>query len=577
MAVSLQRVAAFEFLIQFRSAGRNQLRRSRRDLGRLVRDVNLSRSAIAANTRVTRDYTRALFLQSKGARDALNSEHLLNRALNSGARARQRSITAARAQRAQLFNSNLGRAFASRGTQAVRRGVSGIFGDRAGNRAAGTFARNLAKIRTGFSRMAGPIGVVSNLIKGFVGLLGVAVGAIARWARFNALAVAGLGLLAVGIGSIADAFVKLNNRLRVAASETESVSETSQELLNISLRSRTAYTNIAELFGRISINAKNLGISQREILSVTELTAKAFKIAGGTAREESQTIIQFAQALGSNRLSGDELRAVREQAPELSQSIARGLTAIGKFGTVTIGTLKELAEQGKLTTRVVIDAINQQQTVIEKRFGRVQATFSDGVTQIRSSLFFFAGSVLETLSLGPKFFRFADGIARAFQKLSSRTGQLSLALRNLPAFFRALNLSGLSRVFDFLSGIGDFFANLPQRILAAAQAVNSFVSLTNNGVSADSAARAAFGASGNELRQRFLPFSNAVGAFVGQLRFFGSVLARLTDAINGLVSVISRIPGLGGVVADPVTAVNNDGVLEERSLFREYGQSLRRR
>ena len=480
MAISLTRVAAFEFLIQFRSAGRSQIRNGIRSFARLKKSSLSLKKATDSQIRAANAYVESLKRLDNKTISSARAQRILKRSLDSAVGAKRRAaLESIKQERAERGTRNLGRALGSRSTRFVRR----IRGDEA----AGKFAIKNAKLTTSlgsaakrassaFSKLSSRLAPIGILLSGIIGGVKAVIGAWASWARLNVYLAGTVGLLAFGLGSITDSFVKLGNRIRVASDGTSSLAETQSKLLSISNESRTAFKTVADLYGRVSINAKELGISQDEVLKLTELTAKAFKIAGGTAREEEQTIVQFAQALGSNRLSGDELRAVREQAPELSQSIARGLTAIGKFGTVTVGTLKTLGEQGVLTTKVVTEAIIQQERVINARFGRVQATFSDGLTAIRSSLQFFIGSVGDSIKLGPKFFRFFDKLSEKFNEISKTSGRFGLTLTNIPKLFNLLDLGFFKRVNTGFSGFSNSISNIPDKIESIANSINSFIS-----------------------------------------------------------------------------------------------------
>ena len=536
--LSATRVAAFEFLIQFRSAGRGQIRRGINDFRRIANASRQNAASYNLSTIATNRYATALARANNTARSAAATEAALAGAVTAGARARVRAARISRVARGRLSQSNLSGAFASRGVQFIGRNF--------GNNAAGAAARGVAGLRTSFSRLNPVIASAAGLFRLFSGVVRSSIGIFFSWVKANAIVVASVGLLAGGIARLSDSYVQLTNRIRVASDGSETIANTTGRLLQIALDSRSAFSTVAELYGRVSINAKELGVSQEDVLRLTRLTTQAFRIAGGTAREESQTVVQFAQALGSNRLSGDELRAVREQAPELSQALARGLTALGRFGQVNVGTLKNLGEDGSLTTSVVTEALLTQERDISIRFGRIQATFADGIQNIRSSLFVLGGAIAESTKLGPSFFRFGDRLARSFQRISSSSGEIGLAFSNLGEFFRILfgNANGLTNLFGGLSDIGDFFNTLPDRILDAARNLNQFIALVNNGQSARSAALATFGIDISDLRRTFEPINNVIDAFVQQFRGLLTSLSTIAGTMASIARFLDRLPFL---------------------------------
>ena len=95
-----------------------------------------------------------------------------------------------------------------------------------------------------------------------------------------------------------------------------------------------------------------LGTSVEDIKTVFFGFNTAAKLAGASAMESSNAFRQLAQALGSGRLAGDEFRSVSEQVPTVLAPIAEELG-------VTIGELKQLAADGKLTSDVVLRALGR--------------------------------------------------------------------------------------------------------------------------------------------------------------------------------------------------------------------------
>src|SRR5690606_2746970 len=106
------------------------------------------------------------------------------------------------------------------------------------------------------------------------------------------------------------------------------------------------------------------------LLGLTEAVNQAVKLSYASAASGEAALFQLGQGLGAGALRGEELNSVMEQTPRLAQSIADGLK-------VPIGSLRELAKQGKLTTDVVIEALEDQADVLAKEYGRVPVTIKD--------------------------------------------------------------------------------------------------------------------------------------------------------------------------------------------------------
>ena len=174
--------------------------------------------------------------------------------------------------------------------------------------------------------------------------------------RFNNLgkAIAAIGLVEFGRRSVQTAanFEKLNLRLKLLTAETgdfakaQAIAAKGQKLFGISLVEATdGVTNITS-------RLLPLGVSLKDIETTFIGFNTAAKLGGASAVEASNAFRQLAQALGSGRLAGDEFRSVSEQVPLILKPLADELG-------VSVGALKELAAQGKLTSDVVIRALKK--------------------------------------------------------------------------------------------------------------------------------------------------------------------------------------------------------------------------
>nr|DAV48993.1 MAG TPA: Tail tape measure [Caudoviricetes sp.] len=90
--------------------------------------------------------------------------------------------------------------------------------------------------------------------------------------------------------------------------------------------------------------------NQQEVTEILDTLNAGLKASGADAGTAAGVMRQFGQALGSGTLRGDELNSMNEGAGVLMRELARAI--LGPQGTV--GALKKMAEQGKLTTEVVL-------------------------------------------------------------------------------------------------------------------------------------------------------------------------------------------------------------------------------
>ncbi|WP_306049175.1 tape measure protein [Oceaniradius stylonematis] len=182
-----------------------------------------------------------------------------------------------------------------------------------------------------------------------------------------------------GIQEYADTYTTIENRLRVVKRETATVAGLQQNLFDIAQGSRAQYEATAILFARIEQSSKRLNISQRDTLRATETIQKAFLVGGSTPIESAQSAIQLSQGIASNRLQGDELRSVLEN-PALGRLLAEEIT------DGDIGKLRELAEEGELTAKTIVNAFVNASDAIDELFTQTEMTFGQALVRLDNEI-----------------------------------------------------------------------------------------------------------------------------------------------------------------------------------------------
>jgi tape measure domain-containing protein len=194
-------------------------------------------------------------------------------------------------------------------------------------------------------------------------------------------AISGLavGTLVTQAIKLADTYTLLESRIGLVVDSSEELIRTQEDLFAISQESRVGYETTVEIFTRLSRATKDVGLSQEDMLKVTENLNKAVTVSGATTTEASNALIQLSQGLAANRLGGEELRSVMEQIPRVARMIADGLG-------VDIGQFREMSKQGKLTAEVVTKALLSQSEAINNEFGQIPVTVGGAWTMIENSI-----------------------------------------------------------------------------------------------------------------------------------------------------------------------------------------------
>lgn len=187
-----------------------------------------------------------------------------------------------------------------------------------------------------------------------------------------------------GIVNLLDTYNQLENRLRVVTTGQGNLNAVFDELFAVSQRSRSSLQGTVELYSRLAISSRELGVSQQDLIKFTESVNKAIIVSGASFREANQGIIQLSQGIASGTLRGDELRSVLEQLPTVADVIAKELG-------VTRGELRKLGEEGKITASDIITAFQNAEEDIDEAFAKTIPTISQAFGLLADNLRFTIG------------------------------------------------------------------------------------------------------------------------------------------------------------------------------------------
>ncbi|WP_260951397.1 tape measure protein [Campylobacter sp. RM16187] len=215
-----------------------------------------------------------------------------------------------------------------------------------------------------------------------------------------------------------DALANATGRLKLVTKSNEELKALSAQILNVANSARVSFTETTDLYTRFANNLKNSAVSAKQMVEVTEAVSKSLIISGANAQSANAALIQLSQGLAANSLRGQELASVMEQTPRLAQAIADGMG-------VTIGQLRKLAEENKLTTEVVFNALYKQKEVIEKEFGQMPVTIGQSMVVLGNNVQTFLGRLNEASGFTKALTTATLGLGSALNAIIPYAGAIS--------------------------------------------------------------------------------------------------------------------------------------------------------
>lgn len=248
----------------------------------------------------------------------------------------------------------------------------------------------------------------------------------------SAMATLGIGMSLMDIGRTADEFKVLEARIDLATSKSGNFAEAFEGVKNIAIETRSNLTATAELFTRVKSATDQLGYSQERALGITDLVNKSLIVGGGLAASNEAAIYQFNQALQSGVLRGEEFNSVMEQAPRLARALADGLG-------VNIGKLRAMANEGKLTSDVLVKALESQSKALNEEFGKMPVTIGQAIVNLKNAWTLYIGEADAATGASE---RVANAIKFVSENLDQIVSILTLAAQAFIAY-KALNIANV--------------------------------------------------------------------------------------------------------------------------------------
>ena len=404
---------------------------------------------------------------------------------------------------------------------------------------------------------------IGNKIKGITQKLGGLLGKLSMIGS-----IAG-GLSFAGIAKASDENSLRNSRLGMV---TNDVAGLKQKTFTAAQSSGADYGAQLDSIAKLKMLTKGL-FNDAEAVKFTSTLDKAFKVSGTSAQEAASAMYQLNQAMTSGKLQGDEFRSVMENAPILAQKIAESMG-------VSMGELKKLGSEGKITSDVIKNAVLGSAGEIEAQYSKMPLTFGkvwqqaqNAGQQAMDGLLTKVNQLLNT----PAGQKMAQDLQGAFTGLA---GMANGALDGIVNIFGKLNFgpligpiqqigTALSQAFSGVGGEGltDGIANGLNMIIGLAGQVAGVIAQMISGID--------FG----QIGQIFGDIGNAVMTLFANLDF-GSIGNMLTMAFQQTIQTISMItPALAPIMQILAVIINlvvqiGTALLPIAGIFAQIGAAM---
>jgi len=216
---------------------------------------------------------------------------------------------------------------------------------------------------------------------------------------------------------LADSWTRLEGRLKTVTSSAAELASVQKQLVAVANTTRTGIEETITLYTRLARTASELGMSQSDVVRLTDLTAKTLVVSGTSATQASGALLQFSQALGGGVVRAEEFNSILEGTPVIVQEVAKSMG-------LTVAELRRLVIAGEVTSQQFAEAFLDATGRINDSFSKLGPTVEGALTQLSNA--------------------FAEAIGRgnaaggATQELAAAIIELAAMIRENQATFDAM-------------------------------------------------------------------------------------------------------------------------------------------
>ncbi len=208
----------------------------------------------------------------------------------------------------------------------------------------------------------------------------------------------------------ADNMSQLNARIERLTGSAATASQTMQSLMRISSATGGSLQDTAKLWETLSTALRDTGATNGQIIQLTETLQKIGRIGGSSSEEMANALRQFGQSISSGTVLAEEFNSILEQMPELARQIAAGMG-------VSIGELRQLMLDGKLTAEDALNAIQKQTGSVNAEFEKLPRTLSQANTALTNSFLSMIDSVNQATGASTGLVAVIDSMTAALDRL----------------------------------------------------------------------------------------------------------------------------------------------------------------
>lgn len=424
----------------------------------------------------------------------------------------------------KLFSGSFNKSLNLQG--GVKGALNGVFASftTGGRRSANAFGSSFASLDIGkYLNTAAAIAAVASVGKAVKGVTSNIIEMGNQWGQTTAM-------LKNAVGNAGDYKDSLETSLKYA----NRVGVTTDDFVQSAARLRTLAPEVVSNYG--------------DAAKFTKLLDMNMISTGASTQEASSAMRQITQALGKGIVNGDELNSIMENSPQIARMLAKHLN-------VSVGDLKQLGKEGKISGQALYDTVLENADAIEKQFAAMPVTADRAWNSIKNTIGVRSAEAATTLSanVGKALTSISDsGMVDTFGEMLAGFVPLSNAVSALATTFINQLAPAVNKAFD-PKQVEQFLAPLTNLISLNSQNANLLSSLGDmlNTVGVIGTTVFSLMVATNDRFASRIPFIGRalVGVKNTLIKLGSSFTGTFGAAISASASVIDKLAAMAGALS----------------------------
>lgn len=259
-----------------------------------------------------------------------------------------------------------------------------------------------------------------------------------------------VGAISVGVViNLADAATLVNNKLRSVSGSAEEAAGAFQQVGRIAQLTGQQFEAVGDLYQKIALQSRQLGLSQQEVARITENFSKALVVTGTTGQAAASAIYQFGQSLGRGKVAYEDIR-------QLQEASAATVALIGKQFNMSGQEFVTAVQNGKISSEQLALAVNAMGKEINPTFANMNKTVGQSMENIRTSFILMLNEFEKSTGA-------FNGLAKSLELIAKH---MDLVVAGAGVFFAVYSVKKILEIATAMKTLNAVIARNPLGLLA---------------------------------------------------------------------------------------------------------------